>query len=75
MNTKLTYQDIAKIWQVSARTVRRWIATLERRRLIRPLRLTCGTVRLMAADLRLLENARKVSLDGVIAVRRCPQSG
>jgi hypothetical protein len=52
----ITYHEIAAHWQVSLRSVRRWVLALETQGIIEPLRPTMNTIRLTVADYRTLES-------------------
>lgn len=54
----LTYQDLARTWQVNPKTVSRWIIRLERAGTIKPSRPTRNTVRLSDTDAALLKTCR-----------------
>ncbi len=56
LNRLITCHDIALHWQVSPKSVRRWIHVLEKRGLIKPLRPTRNTLRLTVADYWTLES-------------------
>ena len=52
----ITYHEIAAHWQVSLRSVRRWVIALENLKLIKRRRPTARTVRLTVADYLTLES-------------------
>ena len=52
----ITYHEIAAHWQVSVRSVRRWVKFLEALGIITPRRPTMNTVRLTVADYATLES-------------------
>lgn len=58
MNVLLTYNDLARAWQVNPKTVSRWICRLEKQQRIKVLRPTPNTVRLTPEDAATLRQLR-----------------
>lgn len=58
MKEKFTYHDLAAQWQVSVRTIARWVRQLRRAGKLKTIAPTCRTIRLTAAQCDLLESSR-----------------